>query len=61
MLYAAISVQRMTARHFEDQFAWPVSLALLGLGMALVAWRWPGLLDRTGQPQRNPAMGEERP
>ena len=53
MLYAAISVQRMTARHFEDQFAWPVSLAILGLSMALIAWRWPGLLDRTArQPQR---------
>jgi serine/threonine protein kinase len=46
MLYAAISVQRMTARHFEDQFAWPVSLAILGMAMALIAWRWPGLLDR---------------
>jgi hypothetical protein len=53
MLYAAISVQRMTARHFEDQFAWPVSLALLGLSMALIAWRWPGLLDRTAsQPEK---------
>jgi hypothetical protein len=37
----------MTARHFEDQFAWPISLAVLGLSMTLIAWRWPGLLDRS--------------
>jgi len=45
--YLAVSAQRLTAAHFEDVFAWPVALAVAGIGLALVAWRRPALFDRT--------------
>ncbi|HEY2587531.1 MAG TPA: serine/threonine-protein kinase [Tepidisphaeraceae bacterium] len=45
LFYAAIAVQRLTARHFEDRFAWPVSLAAAGLLLTLIAWRRPAWLD----------------
>jgi len=46
--YLAVAAQRLTAAHFEDVFAWPVALAVAGIGLALVAWRRPALFDRSG-------------
>ena len=46
LFYVAISVQRLTARHFKDELAWPVALAVAGLALALIAWRWPALFDK---------------
>ena len=46
LFYVAVSVQRLTDRHFEDWFAWPVALAIGGLILALTAWRRPTLFDR---------------
>ncbi len=46
LFYLAIAVQRLTARHFENKFAWPVALAVTGLALAMIAWRWPGLFDK---------------
>ncbi|HVT88401.1 MAG TPA: serine/threonine-protein kinase [Tepidisphaeraceae bacterium] len=46
LVYLAISVQRLTARHFEDNFAWPVTLAVTGIMLALLAWRYPSLFDK---------------
>jgi hypothetical protein len=46
LFYLAISVQRLTARHFEDRLAWPIALAALGMCLAFVAWHYPGLFDR---------------
>ncbi|MCK4623812.1 MAG: protein kinase [Phycisphaerae bacterium] len=49
LFYVAVSVQRLTARHFEDVFAWPVALAVAGLMLALVAWRRPAMFDKTSK------------
>lgn len=46
LFYLGISVQRLTARHFEDRLAWPIALAVIGMCLAFVAWRYPGLFDR---------------
>lgn len=45
LFYTAVSVQRLTARHFENKFAWPVALAAAGLTLALIAWRRPALFE----------------
>lgn len=50
LLYLAIAVQRMTARHFDNVFAWPVALAVTGVVLVLVAWRYPRLFDRDAAP-----------
>jgi serine/threonine protein kinase len=46
LFYLAISVQRLTARHFENIFAWPLGLAAAGSLLALLAWRHPALFDQ---------------
>jgi hypothetical protein len=48
LLYLAISVQRLTARHFEDVIAWPLALSLMGIMLAWMAWRYPSLFDKKG-------------
>ena len=47
LFYMAVSIQRLTARHFEDAFAWPIALAAGGFLLALAAWRYPALFDRS--------------
>lgn len=36
-----ISIQRLTVRYFADDFAWPVTLMLVGLVFMVLAWVWP--------------------
>jgi serine/threonine protein kinase len=38
-----ISIERLTVRHFSDDFRWPIFLILVGLVFMLLAWFWPGL------------------
>ncbi len=52
LFYAGAGIQRLTARHFEDVYAWPVALAAFGFLLMVIAWRRPGLLDRHGQLKR---------
>jgi serine/threonine protein kinase len=47
LFYTAIAVQRLTARHFEDRLAWPITLAVIGVAMSLLAWRRPALFGRS--------------
>jgi len=47
LFYMAVSVQRLTDRHFEHTFAWPIALATGGFLLALAAWRYPALFDRS--------------
>ena len=49
LFYMAVSIQRLTARHFEDTFAWPIALATGGFLLTLAAWRYPALFDRSKQ------------
>ena len=44
--YLAVAIQRLTAEHFQDVYAWPLGLAAAGLTLAMVAWRRPGMFDR---------------
>jgi len=46
LFYVAVSVQRLTARHFEDKLAWPIALTVAGLMLVMVAWRRPRLFDQ---------------
>lgn len=46
LFYIAIAVQRVTARHLEDNTMWPVTLGGLGAVLIVIAWRYPTLLDR---------------
>lgn len=39
-----ISIQRLTVRHFSDDFRWPVGLIAAGLTFMLLAWLCPTLL-----------------
>lgn len=55
LFYLAISVQRLTARHFENILAWPLGLAAVGCLLALLAWRYPSLFD---QQARKPSASE---
>ena len=48
LFYVAVSVVWITNNHFIDTFAWPVALALAGLGLLGAAWRYPSLFDRAG-------------
>ena len=50
LFYVAVSVQRLTARHFEDELSWPIALAAGGLLLAVLAWRRPRLFDRQHRP-----------
>jgi hypothetical protein len=36
-----ISIQRLTVRHFGDDFSWPVFLTVVGLAFMLLAWLHP--------------------
>lgn len=58
LFYVGVGVQRLTDRHFEDVFAWPIALAVVGILLAVAAWRWPGLFDR---PSVRKARGKRRP
>jgi len=46
LFYLAISIWRLTSRHFENKFAWPLGVAGAGIILTLVAWRWPMLFER---------------
>ena len=56
LFYMAIAVQRLTARHFEDALAWPLALAVIGLSLTLVAWRYPTMFDKPRR-QRGESKG----
>ncbi len=45
IFYFALSIIHMTSAHFEDNFAWPVGLAVSGLTLTAMAWRYPALFD----------------
>jgi hypothetical protein len=47
-----ISIERLTVRHFSDDFRWPVFLILMGLVFMVLAWVWPGL-TRLARPNRS--------
>ncbi len=49
-----ISIERLTVRHFSEDFRWPVLLILAGLVFMVLAWVWPGLsrLCRDGSAYR---------
>jgi hypothetical protein len=49
LFYMAVSIQRLTDRHFEDTFDWPIALAAGGFLLALAAWCYPALFDRSKQ------------
>ena len=49
LFYVAVAVVWMTHKHFREDFGWPISLATVGFVLALIAWRWPSLFDRTGK------------
>jgi serine/threonine protein kinase len=44
--YLAVALQRITAEHFDKVFAWPVTLSVMGLTLAIIAWRRPTLFDK---------------
>lgn len=44
-----ISIERLTVRHFCDDFRWPIFLILMGLVFMLLAWGWPGLVRLAGR------------
>ncbi len=46
LAYLALSVQRLTSRHFENVFSWPMALIFAGLILVVVAWRYPMLFDK---------------
>jgi hypothetical protein len=46
LFYLAISIWRLTSRHFENKFAWPLGVAGVGIILTLIAWRWPTLFER---------------
>ncbi len=48
-----ISIQRLTVRHFSDDFRWPVSLIIVGLTFMLIAWLHP-ILQRRRPTSTNP-------
>jgi serine/threonine protein kinase len=52
LFYLAISLWRLTARHFENKFAWPLTIAGLGIILTLTAWRWPALFERRSDRRR---------
>ncbi|HVT80376.1 MAG TPA: protein kinase [Phycisphaerae bacterium] len=45
LAYIADGVCVLTYRHYKDDFAWPLLLAIWGLLLTLLAWRMPGLFD----------------
>ena len=58
LFYVAVSVVWLTQEHFQEEFAWPVSLAIAGVGLSLIAWRYPAMFDRTA---RKFVSGKEEP
>ncbi|MBN1766748.1 MAG: DUF2157 domain-containing protein [Sedimentisphaerales bacterium] len=46
LFYVALSVIWITREHFQEKFFWPITLALAGLLLVLLAWYRPTLFDR---------------
>jgi hypothetical protein len=60
--YLAVAAQRLTAAHFENVYAWPVGLAVAGLGLAILAWRQPAIFDKSGPPPLSRVVrGKKKP
>lgn len=60
LFYVGVGVQRLTARHFEDVLAWPIALTVVGLLLAVLAWRRPGLFDTPRASKEASSTGTSR-
>lgn len=45
LFYLAISMQQLTARHFENKLGWPIGIAIAGMLLTVVAWQWPAVFE----------------
>ena len=52
-----ISIERLTVRHFSEDFRWPVFLTLTGLVFMVLAWVWPGLARLARHKEVHPTFG----
>jgi serine/threonine protein kinase/FtsH-binding integral membrane protein len=46
LFYVAVALVWLTHQHFQEKVAWPISLAGIGIILAVIAWRKPILFDK---------------